>query len=129
MLVWRLVPGLTLLIEYPYMLHQGAIGHWGGDVFFPMYSMLKSFGFPKIDRVLLLCAEERAMIPWVMTIMTVALGLKSQAELPRIYLQPKPVSTETITARNWLRLKQSHAKANTLYRRYKHKDNILEQIC
>lgn len=124
----RLSPGLTLLIEYPYMLHQGAIGHWGGDVFFPMYSMLKSFGFPKIERVLLLCAEERAMIPWVMTIMTVALGLKSQAELPRIYLQSRPVSIETGYCTRLPAAGAVNDAQSQTHRRYGHKNIISKQM-
>ena len=79
------VPGTTLLLDYSYWRHPGAIGHWGGDVLYPLYSTLRELGRPTIDRVIILHIKHRHLIPWVRHTMAVALDLELD-NLPPITL-------------------------------------------
>lgn len=79
------VPGTTLFLDYSYWRHPGAIGHWGGDVLYPLFSVLRQFGLPTIDRIVILHIKHRHLIPWVRYTMAVALGVEMDA-LPPVTL-------------------------------------------
>jgi len=90
---WAVVPGETLILDFPYIGHPTAIGHWP-EMLSPLFSILRNrtvhFG-SKLrrapDQMVLLHLRREHLFEWPRGLLAASLGVLPDMPLPPIFMQ------------------------------------------
>mmetsp|Transcript_33697 Transcript_33697/g.95336 ORF Transcript_33697/g.95336 Transcript_33697/m.95336 type:complete len:574 (+) Transcript_33697:210-1931(+) len=90
---WVVVPGESVVLDFPFLGHPTAIGHWP-ELMAPLYSILRNrtshFGRPfkrTPDHMVLLHLKAQHLMEWVRGLIATTLGVGPGSSLPPIILE------------------------------------------
>lgn len=80
----RVLPGDSILMDFPYFLHPTAIGHWP-EVLFPLFSALRARPDIQPKRALLMSLKRAHVNSWSRHFIATAMNDNSKLDIPLLF--------------------------------------------